>query len=144
VILLDANVLVYAHDEDSPHHAEVSRWLEGIMTRREEVGLAWTVMLAFLRLMTNPAAFQHPYSMPDALEVLEGYLSRSHVMAVEAAALHWQTFRELCSEAQVTSRLVSDAHLAALAVEHGALLCTTDRDFRRFKGLQILDPLARA
>jgi hypothetical protein len=143
MMLLDANVLVYSHDEDSPHHAGVSHWLEETMARREEVGLPWIVILAFLRLMTNPAAFHHPYSMPEALGIVDGYLSRSHVMVVQPTPQHWQIFRGISGEAQITHRLVSDAHLAALTIEHGAELCTTDRDFRRFRGLQIIDPLAR-
>ena len=141
MILLDANVLLYAHSTTSPHHEKARRWLENTLARHEDIGLAWVTIMAFLRLATNPAAYERPLSMPEALAVMESYLSRSNVYAVSPAAQHWTFFKKTCEQGQVASRFVTDAHLAALALEFGASVCTADRDFTRFPGLKIIDPL---
>jgi toxin-antitoxin system PIN domain toxin len=142
VIVLDANILITAHLAESAHHAAVNRWTTEVMARREEIGLPWVVILAFLRVITNPAPFQSAISMKQAQEVVGGYLSRSHVLALHPTPTHWRTFKDISGEASITHRHVTDAHIAALTIEHDAELCTLDRDFRRFKGLKLIDPLA--
>lgn len=142
MIVLDANILIATHMAESAHHATVNRWTTEAMLRREEVGIPWVVILAFLRVMTNPAPFQSAISMKQAQEIMDSYLSRSHVMALHPTPTHWRTFKDISAEARITHRHVTDAHIAALTIEHDAELCTLDRDFRRFRGLKLIDPLA--
>ena len=142
MIVLDANILIATHLAESAHHAAVNRWTTEAMVRREEVGFPWVVLLAFLRVMTNPAPFQGAISMKQAQEILDSYLSRSHVLALHPTPAHWRTFKDISAEANITHRHVTDAHIAALTMEHDAELCTLDRDFRRFRGLKLIDPLA--
>ena len=142
MILVDANILLYAHDRAATQHDAAGRWMEDAVTRREELAFAWVTLLAFLRLTTNPRIYPRAVSMREAVEILDSYLSRSHVFRLDPSVNHWKLLRELCHSAQVTSRLVTDAHLAALAIEHGASICTSDRDFTRFPGLRIINPLA--
>ncbi|MGH9576266.1 MAG: TA system VapC family ribonuclease toxin [Terriglobales bacterium] len=142
MILIDANILLYAHDRTASKHEAARRWVEEAVAKREELAFAWVTLLAFLRLSTNPRVYPRALSMREALEILDAYLSRSHVLRLDPTANHWKLLRDLCHSSQITSRLVTDAHLAALAIEHGAALCTTDRDFTRFDGLKTIDPLA--
>ncbi len=142
MILVDANILLYAHDTAAPQHEAARRWMEGAVTRREELAFAWVTLLAFLRVSTNPRLYVRAVSMREAVEILDSYLSRSHVFRLDPTVNHWKVLRELCHSAQVTSRLVTDAHLAALAIEYGATLCSSDRDFTRFPGLRIVNPLS--
>lgn len=142
MILVDASVLLYAHSATSPHHGKASQWIERALLRHEDIGLAWVTITAFLRLSTNSAAYERPLAMREAVAILEGYLSRSHVYAVSPGAEHWALFTRVCDQAQITSRLITDAHLATLALELGAVLCSSDRDFTRFPGLRIINPLA--
>lgn len=142
MILIDANVLLYAHDTAASRHGAARRWMEDAVARREELAFAWVTLLAFLRLATNPRVYPRAISMGEAVQILDAYLSRSHVFRLDPTVNHWKLLRDLCHTSQVTSRLVTDAHLAALTIEHGAALCTTDRDFTRFAGLKIIDPLA--
>jgi hypothetical protein len=143
VILVDASVLLYAHSATSPHHEKASHWIESALARHEDIGLAWVTITAFLRLATNPAAYEQPLSMKEAVAIIDGYLSRSNVYAVSPGAEHWALFTRTCDQAQITSRLITDAHLATLALELGAALCSSDRDFTRFPGLRIINPLAQ-
>ena len=112
------------------------------MARRDEIAFAWVTLLAFLRISTNPRLFPTGFGMPEAVHILDGYLGRSHISRLDPTVNHWKVLREVCTTAQVTHHLVTDAHLAALAIEHGAALCTTNRGFRRFAGLKLIDPLA--
>ena len=142
MILVDASILLYAHSATSPHHEKASRWIERALEHHEDIGLAWVTITAFLRLATNPAAYELPLSMREAMAVIESYLSRSHVYTVVPGDEHWTLFTRICEQGQVTSRLITDAHLATLALELGAALCSADRDFTRFPGLRIINPLA--
>ena len=141
MILVDANMLLYAHDQTAPHHKAAGRWMEDAVTRREELAFAWVTLLAFLRVSTNPRLYARALPMREAVEILDSYLSRSHVFRLDPTVNHWKVLRELCHSAQITSRLVTDAHLAALAIEHGVTLCSSDRDFTRFPGLRLINPL---
>jgi toxin-antitoxin system PIN domain toxin len=142
VILVDANLLLYAHSASAPQREASQRWIAGELAKRTEIGLAWVTITAFLRIATNPALYASPMTMLEAILVMDSYLSRSHVFKIDPTVNHWKYLQALCKASQITSRLVTDAHLAALAIEHGAALCTTDRDFRRFDGLKLIDPLA--
>lgn len=112
------------------------------MDRNEEIGLSWPVIHAFLRIVTSPAPYSQAYSVVEATDIIDSILSRSHVTLVSASPSHWLTLKRLLVELRVTNRLVMDADLAALAIEHGASLCTNDRDFSRFPGLKIINPIS--
>jgi toxin-antitoxin system PIN domain toxin len=142
VILVDANLLVYAANQSAPEHDAARSWLDERLGGTARVGLPWPSLLAFVRLVSNPAILRNPVTPGDAWrQVLEW-------LACEAAWLplpgdrHRELLGELLALPFVTSRLVPDAHLAALAIEHGLTLCTTDGDFARFPRLKWENPLA--
>jgi toxin-antitoxin system PIN domain toxin len=141
VIILDANILLYAYDASSAHHQEAKHWLEDTFAKASPIGLTWTVILAFVRIATNPRAMQRPISRQDALRIVSAWLNQPQTVILNPTDAHWEHLEKMINSAQATGPLVMDAHLAALAVEHGATLVTTDRDFSRFPGLPLLDPL---
>lgn len=138
--LLDANILLYAYDSNAAHHLRCREWLERAFQEDELIGLPWQTTLAFIRISTNPRAVRTPIGMADASEIVEALLARPQSVIVEAGEQFWSLFRRLTEAARVTGPMVTDAALAALAIEHGATLCSTDRDFRRFDGLNLFDP----
>lgn len=138
--LLDANVLLYAYDSSSPHHAACRPWLDAAFNAEESVALPWQTLLAFVRIATNPRAVRQPLSGAEACTIVTSWLERPNVVVIEAGERFWEIFKIQMSDAQVSGPLVTDAALAALALEHGATLCSIDRDFRRFEGLKLLDP----
>jgi toxin-antitoxin system PIN domain toxin len=140
VKLLDANILLYAYDSSSPRHAACRSWLDAAFNTEESVALPWQTILAFVRIATNPRAVRQPLSGPDACAIVTSWLERPNVAVIGAGGRFWEIFKAQVQNAQATGPLITDAALAALALEHGATLCTTDRDFRRFDGLKLLDP----
>jgi len=138
VILVDANVLIYAVDADSSHHAKARAWLEETLSGTARVGLAWVVLLAFLRLTTHPAVMRRPLAVERALEYVDG---QPFVELVRPGAKHWPLLRTLLAATGAAGNLTSDAHLAALSLENGAEICSTDRDFGRFPGVRHVNPL---
>jgi hypothetical protein len=141
VKLLDANILLYAYDRNSPHHEACRAWLEATLNADETVAFPWQTILAFVRIATNPKATRRPLLGPAACAIVESWISRPNVAIVGPGERFWEIFREQVREAQISGPLVTDAALAAVALENGAMLCSTDRDFRRFKDLRVLDPL---
>lgn len=141
MIVLDANVLIYAHDETSPHHEPARGWVEDAFSGSDEIGIALVSILAFLRVMTNPTVFDEPLAIDEALEIVAEWLSRPNVGMVQPTRRHLEVLGRLARSGKARGPLLMDAHLAALAIEHGATLCTTDRDFARFRGLRLEDPL---
>ena len=141
MILVDANILLYAYDPDSPRHEPARIWLETTLSRPEPVGVSWVTILAFLRIGTDPRVLQHPVSVTEAMAIVSGWLERPMVTILNPGPRHWEILRDLVTEGEAHGPLFTDAHLAALAVEHGATLATTDRHFRRFPGLRMLNPL---
>jgi toxin-antitoxin system PIN domain toxin len=139
--LLDANILLYAYNSDSPHHETCRAWLERAFNAAEPLALPWQTLLAFIRIATNPRASSRPLSSEQACDIVSRWLEHPNVTIVTAAERFWTILREQIVEARVSGPLVTDAALAALALEHGAVLCSTDRDFRRFRGLRLIDPL---
>lgn len=140
MILVDANVLIYAVDADSAHHQAARRWLETALSGTESVGLAWVVILAFLRLTTRPGILRRPMSLERSLSFVDEWLAQPYVRAVGPGDGHWPILRKLLRETGTAGNLTSDAHLAALALEHGASICSTDADFGRFPGVDRVDP----
>lgn len=142
MILCDANLLLYAYDKSSPAHAKSRRWLQATLSGDEPVGLAGITLLAFLRISTNPRAVVHPLPLAEATALVSSWLEVPCVTVPAPGPRHWEIFGRVLRGAHATGPLVTDAHLAALALEHGALLASADRDFARFAGLRFLNPLA--
>jgi toxin-antitoxin system PIN domain toxin len=141
LILIDANILLYAHDSTSPHHGSARMWIERTLSGSEPVGLGWITILAFLRISTTRGILKNPLSPSEAVIIVSEWLHRPAVTLLHPGERHWEILRNLIVEGQAPGPLVMDAHEAALAIEHGATLCTTDRDFTRFPGLRALNPL---
>ena len=141
MILVDANVLVYAVNADSPHHRPTRRWLELALSGATPVGLAWIVILAFLRLTTRAGVLSKPLSPERAMAFVDEWLAQPCVVAVGPGDGHWTILRQLLRESGTAGNLTSDAHLAALALEQGASVCSTDADFSRFPGIERINPL---
>ena len=139
--VIDLNLLLYAVNRDGPRHSEARTWLQQAMSGEERIALPWTVILGFIRLTTSPRVFEHPLSPEDALGTVDAWLSQQSVSSLEAGDGHWGILRDLLLEAGTAGNLTTDAHLAALAIEHGAELCSTDADFARFKRLNWTNPL---
>ncbi len=140
--LVDANLLLYATDERSPRHNSARAWLEARLSGDEPVAFAWAVLLAFLRLSTNPRVFGHPLSPERAFDVIEAWLAQPCATVVHPGDRHAILVRQLLGPLGTAGNLVTDAHLAALAIEHGAELNSCDTDFGRFSGLRWSDPIA--
>jgi len=136
VLLVDANVLLYAVNEDAPHHEKARNWLDEALGSDEPVGFAWVVLLAFLRLATNPSLFPHPLTPAQSTDVVEGWLGRPASLVLQPGERHLSLLRGLLAESGTAANLVNDAHLAALALEHGAEIVSFDRDFERFAGVR--------
>ena len=139
--LLDVNLLLYAIDEQSPKHAQARPWLEQVLSGTEEVAFAWAVLLGFLRISTNAAILERPLLPDEALDYIDAWLERPCATTVAPAVGHPALLRSLLGPLGAAGNLTSDAHLAALAIEHGAELCSCDTDFARFEGLRWRDPL---
>jgi uncharacterized protein len=142
VIHLDANLLLYAYDNSSSHHAAAKDWLETLLAGDETVALAWLTVLAFLRITTNARILEQPFSIVEASDIVAELLELPVVSLIQPGPRHWAILRDLMAHGQVRGPLVSDAHLAALTIEHGATLATADRDFARFHGLRVINPLS--
>jgi uncharacterized protein len=141
VILVDANVLIYAVDGDSPHHVPARRWLEARLSGTTQVGFAWIVLLAFLRITTRRGIFRSPLSVERALSYVDAWVDQPLARVVVPGDGHWAVLRLLLASSGTAGNLTSDAHLAALAIEHRAALASTDNDFRRFEGVKHINPL---
>jgi len=142
MIIVDANLLIYAVNRDAPLHGKAKAWLEAAVSGTETIGLSWTVLLAFLRLTTRAGLFQRPLPVETTFDMVDAWLQEPMVTVVEPTARHWTTLRDLVAPLGTGGNLTSDAHLAALAIEHNAQLCSTDNDFARFPRLRWRNPLA--
>jgi toxin-antitoxin system PIN domain toxin len=142
VILVDANLLLYAKFRDLPQHAVARKWLDTSLNSAVRFGLPWSSAVAFLRISTNPRVFGRPLTSQEAWRQLEEWLSIPSVWTPTPGERHRQVLADLFARARPTAGLVTDAHLAALAIEHGLTLFTTDGDFARFAGLRWQNPLA--
>ena len=139
--VVDLNVLLYAVNEDAPEHASARRWWESALNGEEQVGLAWVVVLGFLRLTTRGGLLPRPLTPAQALDTVQEWIDHPIVALLQPGDSHWSRFRALVETAGLAGNLTTDAHLAALAIEYGATLYSTDRDFRRFAGLRVKNPL---
>lgn len=142
MILVDANLLIYAVNRDAARHAIARRWLERTLSGAVEVGLAWIVILAFIRITTRSGILERPLTAKAALDYVASWLAQPFVTPIAPGPQHWLLFRRLLELAGAGGNLTSDAHLAALALEHGGEIYSADYDFRRFPGVIHVDPLS--
>jgi toxin-antitoxin system PIN domain toxin len=142
MMLLDASLLLYAYHAQAPEHRRAAAWLESVLSGRGPVGLAWMTIWAFIRIVTSPRVCERPLGPGEAGKIVNGWLAQPSAVLLDPGERYWDILRRLLVDSQVSGPLVADAALAALALEHGAVLCTTDRDFSRFPSLKTLNPLA--
>lgn len=141
MILVDANLLLYAYHPKADQHAASKAWLEAVLAGPGLVRFAWLTLWAFLRISTNHRVFDRPLSTAEAEEAVASWLAQPVAGILEPGERHWEIVCRLMQEGQASGPLIMDAALAALAMEHGATLNTTDRDFARFPGLRWTNPL---
>jgi len=142
LILVDANILLYAEDSLHPRNQQAREWWDGRLSQTETVCLCWTVLSAFIRIGTNPRVFEHPLSLEQALARVQSWLDQPCTRVVRPTERHWTVFQQMLTDGQAIANLVTDAHLAALAIEHGCELASTDSDFARFPKLKWSNPLS--
>jgi len=142
LILVDANILLYAEDSLQSRHQQARAWWDGQLSGTGVVCLCWTVLSAFIRIGTNPRVFEHPLSLEQALTRVQSWLDQPCTRVVRPTERHWTVFKQVLTDGQAVANLVTDAHLAALAIEHGCELASTDSDFARFPKLKWRNPLA--
>jgi hypothetical protein len=142
MILVDANLLLYAYDPRASQHDTSRRWLEAALSGPELVRFAWLALWAFLRVSTSSRVFEHPLSIDEAAGAVASWLAQPNAAILEPDERHWELLAGLLRDGQASGPLIMDAVLAAIALEHGATLCTTDRDFARFPALKWTNPLA--
>lgn len=142
MILVDVNLALYAYDVSSPVHELAKRCLTKALSGSEPVGLPWATVLGFLRIATNPKVFRVPYSIAEAVAIVDDWFSHPAVTILHESDRHWTILRELLIETNAKYQLVPDAYLAALSIEHSTIIMTRDqKDFSRFPGIRFADPL---
>ena len=141
MITPDANIILYAYNEDAPQHAQAKQWLEEQLSQPAIFGLSWQVITTFLRISTNPKVFPQPFSLSEAIEIVTEWLEHPSIEILTPTSQHWTIFQSLIIEGNTKAALIMDAHLAALAIEHDATLATTDSDFAKFSRIKTINPL---
>jgi len=141
MILVDANLLLYAYDTSTPQHEKAQHWWEQQLSNPAPVRLAWVTVLAFIRIGTNSKIFSKPLSIEEACATVVTWFQCPMLAILNPGERHWDILANLLQHTQAAGNLVMDAHLAALAIEHGAMLYSTDYDFSRFQGLNWQNPL---
>lgn len=144
MILVDVNLLLYASNRSAPEHERARTWLDAQLTGVARVGLPWPSLLAFVRLASNPLMTRQPATVESAWRQVRQWLGQENVWSPVPSDRHALILETFCAMPGMTSRLVPDAHLAALAIEHGLTLCTSDGDFAKFPGLTWENPLGTA
>ena len=143
MILVDANLLIYAHVGSFSQHARARQWLDGQLGGGGPVGLPWPSLLGFLRIVTNARVFERPEPVERAWRQVEAWLDAESSWIPQPTDRHRELLGRLIAKGGIQASLVPDAHLAALAIEHGLTLCSTDGDFARFAGLRWENPLTK-
>jgi uncharacterized protein len=144
VILVDANILLYAEDSLSEHHEPARIWWDEQLSGSDPVCLCWPVLTAFIRIGTNPRLHRRPLTMAEAIERVQSWLDQPCIRVIQPSDHHWTIFQRMLREGRCVGNLVADAHLAALAVEHNCTLHSSDADFARFKGLKWKNPIDKS
>ncbi len=140
MIVVDTNLLIYALNEDTEHHAKAAEWLQRQL-REVQVGLPWIVLVGLLRLVTNTRIVRSPMTIDEAVNVVTGWLALPNVETLQPGMRHWEILSRLLLKTGAGGNLANDAHIAAIAIEHSALVCSADTDFLRFEGVQYHNPL---
>ena len=141
MIVVDANLLIYAYDTAALHNGKARAWIEEAFSSVEPVGIPWQSVAAFLRVMTNLKLHGRQYTADEAADIIEDWVARPNVRILSAADDHWRQFRRMIVDGRATGPLVSNAEIAALTIEYGGVLHTANRDFARFPGLRWKNPL---
>lgn len=141
MILADTNLLLYAYNTLDKQHTLARNWFEAAVTGKDRLGLCWPVVTGFIRVSTNARAFLQPFDISESVQIVARWMKHPNITIVEPTNRHWQILSELLVAGQVRSAMTTDAEIATYAVEHGATLHTADRDFSRFPGLKIINPL---
>jgi len=139
--VVDLNVLLYAINRDSKHHTRAKAWLDGALNGDATVAFSWVVLLGFVRVATNLRVMPAPLTAAQALDIVDEWLALPNVVVLSPGESHWTVLRSLLFEAGTAGNLSTDAHLAALTIEHDAELCSTDADFARFSHLRLANLL---
>jgi uncharacterized protein len=141
VIAPDANLLIYAYDAASPFHRASRSWVEGLLSSPEAVGLPILSIHAFLRFSTDPRIVPNPRTFGQAAEIVDSWLALAHVRILYPGDEHWLLLQRLAEQVRLRGGQITDAAIAAIAIEYGAVVHTNDRDFARFPGLRWVNPL---
>lgn len=140
--IIDLNILLYAINPSVEHHQVVHSWWESALNGEEGLGLTWLVLSGFVRITTNPRIFPKPLVIDHALLKIDNWLRHDNITLIQETKDHWTIFRELVENSGAAGNLTTDAHLAAIAISHGATLISCDSDFSRFKSIRWFNPLA--
>jgi uncharacterized protein len=143
VTVIDANLLLYAYNADAPQQSAAARWLRELLKSGEVIALPWVTVWAFIRIATNSRIWSNPLSAKQVFAIVEEWLAQPGVVVLHPGPRHAEILKQLIIEYGVTGPLATDAVLAALALENGALLASTDQDFRRFSELRWKNPLSQ-
>ncbi len=141
MIVVDSNLLLYAYNPRSAFHLKSKAWLEDILSDREPVGLPWLSISAFIRISTHANLSVATLSTQQAVEIVDSWIDQPNVAVLAPGEKHWVHFRRMLAEGQARGPLATDAHLAAITVEYGGVLHSSDRDFARFPGLRWKNPI---
>jgi uncharacterized protein len=141
LLLLDANILLYAWDESAPHHSKTHAWLTATVQAGESIGLPWVSLWAFVRIVSNPKLMANPLPLEEAFAVMNEILSIPRAVVVQPGPKHAELLRSVATSTQSSGSKLTDASLTALAMEYGATLASTDHDFSRFPSLKWVNPL---
>ena len=144
MIVLDANLLLYAYDSECAEHEKAHSWLETVFSGQEPIGLPWQTISAFLRIHTNSRLPGDRFTTEEAVRVIDEWMDLPQVRLLVPGERHWGLFRQMLLEGKVRGPLATDAELAALTIEYGGVLHTTDRGFARFPGLRWVNPLLQS
>lgn len=140
-MIVDANVLLYAVDSNSPFHEPSREWLEDALNGERRIGLPWVSLSAFLRISTHPRASEEPLSPTEAWEFVSDWLDAEPTWIPQPTSRHADVFRRLVVDGDLRGNLVTDAYLAALAIQHGVGVCSADSDFARFREIRWINPM---
>ena len=141
MVLVDVNLPLHAVNSESPFHERARTWWDSLLSQPDPVCLAWVTVLGFVRIATNSRVFVHPMLHTEAMACIDSWLEQPCIRIIEPLPGHWDLTKELLHAAGTAGNLTTDAHLAALAIQHSCTLCSTDSDFSRFPGLQWKNPI---
>ena len=141
MILVDANILLYAEDASSPLNKKATAWWDAQLSEDQPVCLCWPVIMAFIRIATHKKVFEKPLSLSQAIKRVQSWMDQPCVRIIDPTSEHWKNLQTMLVKGQASANLTTDAHLAAIAIENGCTLYSADADFFRFPGLKWKNPL---